>query len=243
MFANVVGQYFPRETAMTRLTGQQIAAGMALAQMTQDQLAKAAGVGRNTLNRTINDTASTKDDTLENIRLALEARGVEFTEQNGVRIKSPGVDMLTGREGLRKFFDGVYEYARQHGGTIMMFGIDETAFIQTIGDEFSQNYLKRMTDISRTRGDLEVLAIICEGDTNFCASAYNKYRWISKDVFQAVPFYIYGETLAIMDFDTAPGPTIMMLKSRAITNAYRKQFQAFWKMASPPPSADKAGAA
>jgi hypothetical protein len=36
-----------------------------------------------------------------------------------------------------------------------------------------------------------------------------------------------------MDFETAPGPTIMLLKSRAITNAYTEQVQAFWKMAFP----------
>jgi len=55
----------------------------------------------------------------------------------------------------------------------MMFGINETPFIETITPEFSQNYLKRMTEVSSARKDLEVLSIICEGDTNFCASDYS----------------------------------------------------------------------
>jgi hypothetical protein len=95
--------------------------------------------------------------------------------------------------------------------------------------------MKRMAGVARERKDLTVRAIICEDDINFLASDYNEYRWISKDVFQAVPFYIYGETLAIMDFQTIPAPTIVILKFSAITNAYRAQFEAFWKIAKVPP--------
>lgn len=223
-----------------RLTGPQIAAAISLSGMTQEMLTTEAKLGRNTLTQIIRGNGSYREDTIQRIRNVLETRGVEFLPGEGVRRKPVSVDILTGREGLQQFFDGVHDYASKNGGTIMMFGIDETTFIETITPEFSQNYLKRMTAVSKERADLEVLAIICEGDTNFCASDYNEYRWISKDIFQAVPFYIYGETLAIMDFETAPGPNIMLLKSRAITNAYRKQFQAFWKMAfSPSPIAEK----
>lgn len=222
-----------------KLTGLQIAAAITLSGLTREALATESHVGRNTIDRIINETASCREDTIRKIIDVLETHGVEFLPGEGVRRKPMAVDILTGREGLRQFFDGVHEYASKNGGTIMMFGIDETTFIETITPEFSKDYLQRMTTVSRSRGDLEVLAIVCEGDTNFCASDYNEYRWISKDIFQAVPFYIYGETLAIMDFNTTPGPTIMLIKSRAITNAYRKQFQAFWKMSYPPVLADK----
>jgi hypothetical protein len=145
--------------------------------------------------------------------------------------------MLTGSLGLQQFFDGVYEHARQYGGTIVQFGVDEKQFLDHLGTEFSASYVKRMTELSHERKDLKVQAIICEGETDYLASAYNEYRWISKDIFEAVPFYIYGETLAIMDFMTTPAPTIVILKFPAITNAYRKQFEAFWKIAREMPSA------
>jgi transcriptional regulator with XRE-family HTH domain len=225
-----------------RLTGPQIAAGIALAGLSGESVATETGIARSTIYKITAGTATYRDETMNKIREVLETRGIEFTPGEGVRRKPASVDVLNGREGLQKFFNGVHEYASKHGGTIVMFGIDETTFIATITPEFSQDYLKRMTEVSRTRGDLKVLSIACEGDINFCASDYNEYRWISKDIFQAVPFYIYGETLAIMDFDTEPGPTIMLLKSRAITNAYRKQFQAFWKMAFTPPSTKTMGA-
>jgi transcriptional regulator with XRE-family HTH domain len=219
---------------LAQLSPRQLRAARALLGWSRAELADRTDVSELTLHRIENDLNKPGQRTQDKIRTILHEHGIEFIDNEGVRLKPATVDILTGREGLRKFFDSVHEYASKHGGTIMMFGIDETTFIETITPEFSQNYLKRMTEVSRTRGDLEVLAIVCEGDTNFCASAYNEYRWISKDVFQAVPFYIYGETLAIMDFDTTPGPTIMLLKSCAVTNAYRKQFQAFWKMSKEP---------
>lgn len=223
------------------ITGRQIRAARGLMHWNASDLAEKAGLTREAISKIEDQSVQPREGSLEKIERAFAEHGIQFIDNEGVRLKPATIDVLTGREGLQEFFDGVHEYARKHGGTIMMFGIDETTFIETITPEFSQNYLKRMTEVSQKRGDLEVLAIICEGDTNFCASAYNEYRWISKEIFQAVPFYIYGETLAIMDFDTTPGPTIMLLKSRAITNAYRKQFQTFWKMAHIPPSTNKTG--
>lgn len=215
------------------LSGKQIRAARVLAGWDIKDLAPRAGLSITAV-QNIETGAVPKPATLGRIIKTFSDAGIEFLDNEGVRRKPTNIDVLIGSDGLRQFFDGVHDYASSHGGTIMMFGIDETTFIETITPEFSQNYLNRMTEVSRRRGDLEVLAITCEGDTNFCASDYNEYRWISKDLFQFVPFYIYGETLAIMDFNTTPGPIIMLLKSPAVANAYRKQFQAFWKMAYPP---------
>lgn len=220
------------------VTIEQIRMALGALDWTLDDWSKKTNLSTVGLSNIRNGVSQPQKKTMDTIIRVFEENGIEFIHE-GVRRKPEIFDILTGREGLQKFFDGVHDYARKNGGTIMMFGIDETTFIDTITPKFSQDYLKRMTDVSKKRGDLEVLAIICEGDTNFCASEYNEYRWIPKEVFQAVPFYIYGETLAIMDFDTTPGPTIVLLKSRAITNAYRKQFQVFWNMAYPPSANEK----
>lgn len=215
-------------------TIEQIRMALGALNWTLDDWSKKTGLSTVGLSNIRNGISQPQKKTMETLIHVFEENGIEFIHE-GVRRKSAAFDLLTGREGLQQFFNNVHDYASKNGGAIMMFGIDETTFIDTITPEFSQDYLGRMTAVSQKRGDLEVLSILCEGDTNFCASEYNEYRWISKDIFQAVPFYIYGETLAIMDFDTTPGPTIILLKSRAITTAYRKQFQAFWGMAYPAP--------
>lgn len=213
---------------------------MALARMNQDELASAAGIGRASLTRILNeDVSAPRDATLKTLRQVLEARNIEFTADQGVRLKPSGYETLIGQAGLHQFFDGVHEHASKHGGTIVQTGVDEKQFLDNLGEDFSADYVRRMQAVHRERKDLKVKAIICEGETDYLAPDYNEYRWISKDTFQAVPFYIYGDNLAIMDFQTIPAPTIFLLKSPAIANAYRKQFDELWNVAREMPSRAK----
>jgi transcriptional regulator with XRE-family HTH domain len=211
-------------------TGKQIRAARVLAGWDIKDLAPLAGLSVTAV-QNIETGAVPKPATIERIVKAFSDFGIEFTDNQGVRFKPQGIDMLIGPEGLQQFFDGVCEHARKHGGEIVQFGVDEKQFLDHLGAEFSADYVKRMQAIAAQKKDLKVKAIICEGETEYLAPDYNEYRWISKEIFQAVPFYIYGKTLAIMDFQTSPAPTIVLLKFDAITNAYRKQFKAFWQMA------------
>jgi DNA-binding XRE family transcriptional regulator len=209
--------------------GRQISAARGLLRWSGAALAEKAGLTRDTINKIESDAVQPREGTVADIIRVFDENGVEFTDNSGVRLKPQGVEVLVGQEGLQRFFDGVYEYAKKHGGTIMQLGIDENLF-WAMGVEFSNAHRKRMAELVKERKDIKVLAIICEGDTNFIASDYNQYRWIAKELFAAVPFYIYGECLAIMNFQTVPAPTIVLHKMPAITNAYRKQFDAMWNL-------------
>lgn len=214
------------------ITGRQIRAARGLLKWSAVHLADLAGLTRETINKIEEDTVQPREGTLDDLVRVFDENGVEFTDNEGVRVKVQGVEILKGQQGLCKFFDRVYEYARANGGKIMQLGIDENLF-WAMGD-YSPVHRKRMTELVSERKDVKVQAIICEGDTNFIASDYNEYRWISKDIFAPVPFYIYGETLAIMNFQTVPAPTIIIHTFPAITQAYRKQFEAFWKLSQEP---------
>lgn len=213
--------------------GRQIRAARGLLKWSGAILAEKTGLTRDAISKIEDEAVQPRGGKLADIMRVFDENGVEFTDNFGVRCKPQGVEVLIGQEGLQKFFDGVYEYAKRHGGTIMQLGIEENLF-WAMGVEFSEAHRKRMVELVKERRDIKVLAILCEGDTNFIASDYNQYRWISKDMFSPVPFYIYGECLAIMNFQTLPGPTIVLHKMPAITEAYRKQFDAFWKMSREP---------
>jgi DNA-binding XRE family transcriptional regulator len=213
--------------------GRQISAGRGLLRWSGSVLAEKAGLTRDTINKIESDAVQPREGTVADIIRVFNENGVEFTENSGVRLKPQGVEILVGQDGLQRFFDGVYEHTKQHGGTIVQLGIDENLF-WAMGTEFSEVHRKRMATLLHERKDVKVLAILCEGDTNFVASDYNQYRWIDKSIFSPVPFYIYGECLAIMNFQTIPSPTIIVHKFAAITNSYRRQFDAFWKISRDP---------
>jgi len=215
-----------------KLTGSQIDAAMSLAKMTRESLAKDIQISRKTLTDVINGVVY-RDTTINKIREHLETHGIEFLPNEGVRRKPVAVDILTGSEGLQAFFNGVQEYASIHGGTIIQFGVDEKLFLDYLSKDFSDLYVSNMQKISQSRGDLFVKAIIREGYNDVLAPDYNEYRTIQKEFFQAVPFYIYGDIFAIIDFTAVPPPQITLIKSASVASAYRKQFEMFWQMAKP----------
>ena len=180
------------------ITGRQIRAARGLVDWSAATLADKAGLTRETVSKIEDETVQPREGTLNDIVRVFDEHGVEFTDNSGVRVKQQGVETLIGSDGLCRFFDGVYGYSAKHGGTVRQLGIDENLFL-AMGD-YARVHRERMTKLVRERSDLKVLAIVCEGDRNFVAADYNEYRWISKEIFAPVPFYIYGDRLAIMNF-------------------------------------------
>ena len=76
-----------------KITGKQVAAARALLGWSQEQLAIAADVVLNTVNRWETGVVEPRKDTVERIVTAIENRGVEFTNggQPGVRYKAKPV--------------------------------------------------------------------------------------------------------------------------------------------------------
>lgn len=71
-----------------KIDGRHISAARDLLKMTQESLAAAAGVSKDTVVNVENHRNVTRESTMEKIRTALENRGIEFT--NG---GSPGVKL------------------------------------------------------------------------------------------------------------------------------------------------------
>ena len=219
---------------MAKLSGPQISAAMSLSKMTQDQLAAAAGVGRNTLSRTINDTAETKDETLENIRRALEGRGVEFLDNQGVRLKPHSLDTFEGHDGFVRFFKFIHEHLATNGGDICVSGVDEKLFLKYQG-EFAKVHMEKMAELSKRRPDLKMRILIADGDYNFVASNYASYRWQPKGLFSPAAFYVFGDCLALISFTNDPAPLVILIKSAAFADGYRHSFDIAWMSARIPP--------
>jgi hypothetical protein len=215
--------------------GRQIRAGRGLLKWSGTVLAEKAGLTRDAISKIEDEAVQPREGTVADIVRVFDENGVEFTDNFGVRLKPQGVEVLTGHAGLRRFFDGVYEYTRKHGGLIQQTGIDETTFAEYLGD-YSPLHIRRMTELVRKRGDLKFQALIREGDMNFTCSDYAEYRWLPNEVFEPAPFYVYGDSLAVMSFKTIPAPTIVLLKIPAITHSYRKQFENLWKASKATPT-------
>lgn len=199
--------------------------------MNQDELASAVGIARPTVTKILNDDAVAKDATLKRIRQVLESRNIEFTSNQGVRFRPEGIEILNGRDGLISLMEDIYDCCRRGiAGEVILAGAPEDDFVRILGD-YDAIYLANMSSVP----GLKMRTLIREGDMNFVSGAYTEYRWVPKDQFQPVPFYAYAEKLAIVAFQADPSPRILMIESKAISEAYRRQFESMWILSKPVP--------
>ena len=206
-----------------RLSASQIAAALALGRWTQDDLAAMTGLWRPTITKILGEESVARDDSLKKIRHALESRGIEFIGTIGVQWSQHNVRSLAGVEGLKTLFDDVRTTVAKSDEEIVICGIEEDYLEKKLGA-----YLDYHRDEMTALGNIKMRCLIKEGDANVGASEYCQYRWQPKDRFAHVPFYVYGDKLAIIVTSGAEDPLTLLIHNRTIAEAYRLQFEIVW---------------
>ena len=209
------------------ISSYQIKAARALIDWSQQDLAEAIDVSLPTL-RNIEQGGDAKLGTLKKIQTTLEVSGIEFGDHDGVKRRSTVLRTLEGQEGYWAFYDDVYETVKKSGGEIFISNVDEREFDKWLGDrwEIQKN---RMLDLSNKQ-DFNIKILIKEGDRHFTVPEYADYKWTPQDRFSEIPFYVYGNKLAIILFEE-DNVSISIIDNPKIADAYKKQFNVMWDQA------------
>jgi hypothetical protein len=216
----------------------QIRAAMAMLKWENEELSEATGIGTTTAFNVKMGNNKPQPRIRAKIRKAFESQGIEFLDNDGVRKRPEGVEVMNGREGLCRLLDDVYAYASSNGGEIGITGFDLGQWAHILGD-YVDVQVKRMTELFKQRSDIRVRTVIREGSIDLVGSEYSQYRWQPREEFEAVPFYVYGEYLAIISFQSDPSPKIIKLRSLPIASAYQLQFNSMWERAKEIPPVRK----
>ena len=75
--------------------------------------------------------------------------------------------------------------------------------------------------------------IVQEGDTNFTADEYANYRWLNKEKFNSISYYIYGDTAALINFK-ADTVRVYAIHSKDIAEFYKREFDSVWSETTDP---------
>jgi DNA-binding XRE family transcriptional regulator len=213
------------------ISGKQIKAARALTDMRQDELAELIGLTPQAIRKIEDDAVQPREGTMNDIMNVFTAKGIEFLENQGVRFRPEGIQILNGREGLISLMEDIYDACRRGiAGDVVLAGAPEDDFQRILG-EYDDKYLANMSSVA----GLKMRTLIQEGDTNTVSSDYTEYRWAPKGQFQPVPFYAYADKLAIVVFEADPAPRIFIIQSKTIANAYRHQFDSIWSQSKPVP--------
>ncbi len=211
------------------ITTAQIRGARGVLNWSQGDLSERTGISSTSIGSIENGLTQPRDSTIQLIQKAFEDCGIEFLPNDGIRKKTGFINFYRGENGFSDFYDDIYETAKALNKPLefLVSNVDEQEFMKW-GKEVFDPHSKRMNDL----GNISYKILVQEGDTNFIASAYAEYRWLPREFFSSVPFYVYGGKLAIILFETEL--TVMVLEYPTITDAYRKQFEAIWEVSKPP---------
>jgi transcriptional regulator with XRE-family HTH domain len=209
------------------ITTAQMRGARGLLNWSQSELSRRTNISTTSIGNIEAGNTQPRESTLRLIRQAFENAGIEFIGTEGMRLKNDTIDIYEGQQGFLNFFDHVYQTVLTENADIYACNIDETLFKKWSGEQ-ADKHLKRMQSIE----NLNCKVLLKDGDTNYIASRYAEYKWLPKNLFSSVPFYVFGSRLAIILFNEEP--KVIVINNIAVTEAYKKQFSGLWDMSLEP---------
>ena len=204
----------------------QIRSALALLNLDNSWLSTAAGVSVDTVVNVKSGQSSMHKRVRDGIRRAFEARGVEFTDHEGVRLRPKGIETFEGADRFDDFYEALYDHLRQYGGDVCLSVTDERLLSRYRKDP--DLHRRRMKELyGEGAGSFRILA----KHSNF-SSSYATYRLLPRESHQPTSFYAFGDCLALISFE--PEPQVWMIRSSSMAEAYRQFFDVAWEHAQEP---------
>lgn len=216
------------------ITSRQARAARAHLALEQKDVHAGTGISTNQISTFERGTAGLSTTNLTKLENFYRSRGVDFLDNEGIRQSPQGsIRQLEGSSGFEAFLDDVYQTAITHGTKqnpceVFLSNVVHENWIRWMGPEKWLNHTTRMT---KDKNVMDVRIIVQEGDLNFPAQAYSKYKWMPKDRFKEKSFYSYHDKLAFLNF-TEDNVKITIIRQIDFAEGYRNHFLDTWDYAA-----------
>jgi DNA-binding XRE family transcriptional regulator len=201
-------------------------------QMTQDAFAHEIGVSKPTLVR-IEGGSPMKSETENALLSYLKSRNIEVYEK-GFQEKDEMRESLYGMEGFHTMYRQMYSAIRRGHKDLWLYNGVSHLVANALGDEFIAKHREVMAELE---GQFNWRVVVEEGDDAFWGNKYAYYRWIPKEYFNNKTIYVYGNTVAIVDFED--GIRINLTHSKDVTDTMRLFLETTWEAKAYDPNSEK----
>lgn len=202
----------------------QLRSARAYLDVSRNDVADATNIGVQTISDLENGkTSSPRTSTLDTLRLYYESKGLEFTDDGGLRPSKVRVRQYEGAEGFRQFMDDVYEVAKTQGGEICLHNAKPSNWLKWLGEEWNKFHTNRMLEIKNnmdfkiTNGTNDYLMI----------GKHAEYRWLPEEMWNDQSFYAYGDRIALLNFEEDSVHIVVMYNKR-FADGFRSLFNVAW---------------
>lgn len=212
------------------ITGRQIRAARALLGWEASVLAEKASCSRETISNIENGTTKPRESTINEIARVFNDNGVEFTDNQGVKLKPHNIEIFEGPERFDAFYNFIYEHLLRYGGDVCCSLYDESVTARyRKAPELHRDRMKALVDAGKIT--FRILAT----KSDFVSHGYAQFKWIPTQPENPTGFYAFGDCLALMSFIDIKSPYIVVILSAPLAEGYRQSFNFAWEAALPPP--------
>ena len=215
---------------MSLITPAQCRAARGLLNWSQPDLAQKCGMHIQTIGAFEQEIGSPSKRTLQKITRAFENFGIEILPNEGVCKVSDKIMILKGTEGFAKFFNEVYDAAKnEKDPNICAVNVDDKLFLKW-HTSHAPEYIRKMGELNTK----PARSLLNKGDHFRVADAYSHYKWIDQAITSSSTLYLYSSKAAIFNFKP-DDVEITVVNDLSTTRMFRSMFEIMWKQASDTP--------
>ncbi len=203
------------------ITGRQIRGARGLLGWSSKDLARKAKLTAATVRHIEADEVQPQEKSLVALLALFDKHGVEFQEDEGIRIRKQQARNYSGKAGYRQLLDHIYE-TLQAGGRIRQFNFGDLRYLP-YADDFVGEHLSRMAAIENL--DARILAV--KGENNLPVG-YCDYRILDDAYRDMAHWYLYDDYLLFSLFETGNKREFVTIHSKLLAERYAKEFDLFW---------------
>jgi predicted transcriptional regulator len=132
------------------------------------------------------------------------------------------VEVFKGKRIVRIALRDIISTLKEKGGEVLCTAVDENLALET--DETTIQQYER--DILLYK--IKERVIIKKGSEGFLKGGNTKYAYVEEKYFNSNPLLIYGDKVQIIMWSNPN--YLIQIKSKNISNSFRKQFELMWKI-------------
>lgn len=208
------------------ITIAQIRAARALLGWSQSDLAEYAGLSQTGIARIENGTNKPNSRTIDKIKAAFDHADIEFIEESGVKKRLSEVRIFEGVEGMRQFFNDLYQTAKDVGGDICLFNGMPSRLKEWLGDDWYDMHNKRMLKI---KDNYSYKIIVKRGETNLPAQGYATYKFFPENLFNEKTIYMFGDKVYFRDRSNEKQIRLIRIEQAEIAKSMKILFDIAWE--------------
>ncbi len=197
------------------ITGRQLAAARSLINISQEELAKKAGVGRITIARFENEDTEPRTHIVESLKMTLESLGVEFKD-GGVLPKKSKVTELIGGDCFIKLLEMVLKTIQK----------DEEVLFFCSNDRESPPQVNELLHQLRLKG--VKMRNLVEEDDLYLMGELKEYRYLPKQYFRNDVLVVYQKYTASI---LAKTTQIVIIEDIGLATSLKNIFEIMWSAA------------